>query len=326
MQNIFTDVGSLSLSIGEGYLSAYEVSVLKPGDTVVTEKLAAEGFSVSFNGHFVFTGEVVIIDKTFGVRVTSLLPPQGSVEVPGNSDDIVEMLPFQVRLGEIPIRLSDLVGVRAGTIINLDTPYSEKEDAALVVSGITVATGKVGATYENMSLRITRVDGGPHRLDQLEVRSSGSLLERDFVTKFTKDYNFKRSDKFSRNAIDRMVQIHDLFVRNLRLKHQLFDDYKVEADQMTFGELLDGIAGKKFHYLLLKNMPWPRGPQADESQTLVAPPPLVAYVEPENPNRPASKEVKNVHGPKHLPSPFSDRAQSGGTPDGSLYSHPCDKR
>ena len=293
MKNMFTDVGTLSLSIGEGYLSAYEVSILKPGDTVLTEKLAAEGFSVFFNGHFVFSGEVVILDHTFGIRVTSLLPPQGGIEVPGNSDDAVEMLPFQVRLGEIPVRLSDLVGVRAGTIINLDAPYSEEEDATLFVSGFAVARGKVGATYENMSLRITRVDGGPHQLDRLEVRSSGSLLERDFVTKFTKNYNFKRPDKFSRNAIDRMVQIHDLFVRNLRLKHQLFDDYRIEADQMTFGEMFEGIAGKELHFLLLKNMPWPRGgAQEEDAQALAGTAPPAVLVEPENPSRPVSDGSK----------------------------------
>ena len=293
MGNVFNKTGSLEVSIGEGYLSAYEVSVLKPGDTVVTEKLAAEGFSVCFNGHFVCTAEMVILDTTFGIRVTSLLPPEDGAGVPRNADDAIEMLPFFVRIGRIKISLADLAGVGPGSIINLDTPYSVDEDAELVVAGIPIAAGKVGATYENMSLRITRIEDGPHEFGGLEVRSSGSLLERDFVTRFTKDYNFKRPDKFSRNAIDRMAQIHDLFIRNLRLKHDLFDEYTLTPDQMNFGELLGEIAGRSFHYLLLQNLPWSREQEgvdtpAEGSRSV----PKVDYFEPADARYPASDESR----------------------------------
>ena len=64
MEGAFTKKGKLTISIGEGYLSAYEISVLKQGDIVKTTKLAGEGYSIFFNGHFLFTGEVVVISKS----------------------------------------------------------------------------------------------------------------------------------------------------------------------------------------------------------------------------------------------------------------------
>ena len=291
MENVFAEKGKLVVSIGEGYLSAYEVSVLKPGDVIKTAKLAAEGYSVHFNGEFLFTAEVVIINKTFGIRVTSLLPPKIGSDVPGNSDDAIEMLPFMVRLGEIPISLSELKGVGPGTIINLDISYSEEEDADLLIAGIPVARGKVGATYENMSLRITDVYGKESTLSGLEVRSSGNLLEKDYHTQYSKDYNFKRPDKFSRNAIDRMKEIHDLFVRNLRLKYGLFEDYELIGDQMTFGEFLESVKADDYHYLLLQNRPWPREIRGEnEAGKLFPAPPSAYYVEPENARYPINEE------------------------------------
>jgi hypothetical protein len=42
MENAFTTKGKLTVSIGESYLSAYEISVLKQGDIVKTTKLAGK--------------------------------------------------------------------------------------------------------------------------------------------------------------------------------------------------------------------------------------------------------------------------------------------
>ncbi len=295
MQNVFNTKGTLRLSIGEGYLSAYEVSVLKSGDIVTTAKLAGEGYSVFFNGEFLFTSEVVIIDKFYGLRITSLLPPKSGVEVPGNADEAIEMLPFMVSLGEISTRLADLKGIGPGTIINLDTPYSDEEDAELIVAGIPVARGKVGATYENMSLRITQVYGKQNSVSGMEVRSSGNLLEKDYHTQYTKDYNFKRPDKFSKNAIDRMIAIHDLFVRNLRLKYGLFEDFQVIGDQLTFGEFLANAATQDYHYLLLHNRPWPREIRAEHEAGMLFPAaPSTYYVEPESAQYPVSDEHREL--------------------------------
>ena len=75
MENIFTTKGKLALSIGEGY-------------------------SILFNGHFLCTGEVVVCNAFFGVRVTGFFPTMETAEVPANVDDPIEMLPVMVQLAE----------------------------------------------------------------------------------------------------------------------------------------------------------------------------------------------------------------------------------
>jgi flagellar motor switch/type III secretory pathway protein FliN len=259
MESYFNSKGKLSLSIGEGFLTAYELSVLKPGDIVNSSKLAGEGYSLYYNGHFILTGEVVVLDKLFGVRVTSFLPPKGyAAAAPANPEEAIEKLPFIIRLGEIDVSLSELKGVGPGTIISLDTPYREDEDAELVVAGIPAAAGKVGVVYENMQIRITKVYHGTRGTPELEVRSSGNLFEKDYPVRYLKDYNFKRPDKFSRNAIDKMKGVHDLFIRSLRLKYGIFDDFEVTADQLNLGEFLANFPAKDYRYLLIQNRPWSR--------------------------------------------------------------------
>ena len=191
MIDVFKEKGKLTLSVGEGYLSAYEISVLKPGDIVMTSKLAGEGYSVFFNNQYLLTGEVVVITNSFGFRVTSFVPPKTGGNLTTSIDHAVEMLPFTVRLGEIEVSLSELNGVGPGTIVNLDTAYSESEDAELLLAGIPIARGKVGVTYENMHLRISEVYAGNTGIQISEVRSSGNLLEKDFSTQYCKNYNFK---------------------------------------------------------------------------------------------------------------------------------------
>ena len=186
MKSFLKEKGMLTLSIGEGYLSAYEVSVLKPGDIVNSSRLAGEGYAVYFNDRHLFTSEVVIIDKVFGLRVTTFVPPKSSFDVFTNLDDPIEILPIMIRLGSIELALSDLKGVGPGTIISLDKPYNDEEDAELLVAGIPVAQGKVGATYENMHLRITKVYDNSAENTDIEVRSSGSLLEHGYSTKSAK--------------------------------------------------------------------------------------------------------------------------------------------
>ena len=295
MKNVFTTKGKLTLSIGEGCLSAYEVSVLKTGDIVQTTKMAGEGYSVFFNCHFLFSGEPVIIDKTLGLRVTTFSPPAVDTASPSNVDDVIEMLTFMVRLGEIEVSLSELQGVGPGTIISLDSPFSEEEDAELLVAGIPAAKGKVGVTYENMHLRITQVYDQKTDVSSLEVRSSGNLLEREYHTAYSKDYNFKRPDKFSKDAIDKMKRTHDLFVRNLRLKYRMFENYELIGDQMSFGEFESEIGLENLHCMFVQNEPWARsyGGEGGRAGIGTSPAPLKYFVEPQVPEHPVTQGSKD---------------------------------
>lgn len=292
MENLFEKKGKLSVSIGEGYLSAYEVSVLKVGDVVETVNLAGEGYPVFLNGYFLFTAEVVIIGKVFALRVASLLPAGVEAQPPANPDEAIEMLPFTVRFAEIEVCLHELIGVGPGTFINLDTLYSDVENAELLVAGIPVARGKVGVTYENMTLRITEITADVDITADLEVRSSGSLLEARRLGEHCKDYDFRRPDKFSRNAIERMKDLHGLFMRNLHLKYRIFDNYNLIGDQLTFGELLRDFSVENYHYLLVQNRPWSSQIRTAQQAGKRSLQPSTYYLEPENARHPATEEQR----------------------------------
>ncbi len=290
MQNLFEQKGRLAVSIGEGYISAYEASMLKAGDIVETANLAGEGYPVYFNGHFLFTAEVVIIGRLVALRIKSLFPSRVEAQLPANPDEVIEMLPFMVRFAEIEISLRELEGVSPGTIINLDKLYSEKEDAQLIVAGIAVAKGKVGVLFENMTLRITEVIAELETSSDLQVRSSGSLVDMVRLGERCKDYDFKRPDKFSRNAVERMKELHGLFMRNLQLKHRIFGDYELIGDQLTFGELFQGFHVEDYNYLLIHSRPWSR--RSDAAQETDDRRSRSYFVEPAHARHPATEEQK----------------------------------
>lgn len=240
MADFFTTKGTLTVSIGEGYLSSFEASTLKVGDVVRTTQLAGTPCALLFNGVPLCQCEIVILDDLFGVRVLDRESPNHRVPGPGSRDDLVEILPTMIVLGSIRMSLAELKEVGDNTLVSLGVPLSKEGDADLFVAGIPVARGKVVVIEEEMGIRITAAAGSAFA--EKNVRASGYLLERDDSRRI-KDYDFSRPDKFSKAQIDRMFDIHTLFLRNL--KTRLPDLAKVLStlphpavvDQCTLGEL-----------------------------------------------------------------------------------------
>ena len=281
IQSLFVTPGTLSLNVGAGFLTAFEVAHLKQGDIVKSSTIAGEAAVAYFNGHFLLTAEVVILAHTYGFRVVGFTPPPSPD--PGRSRSVAEILPFVLRLGSISVRLEELQGVGVGSVVSLDKPFSTEEDAELVVAGIPVAAGKVDAVYENVGLRLTRVCSGDGEA-QGEPLSSGNLLPADVDTDYAKDYNFKRPDKFSKYAIDRVVGVHKLLAQNLGIRLEGMRRAEVVADQATLKEALDTLADTPARYLLARNTtPGPR-PETGGAE--------VRYVEPRNAEYPAPEEVR----------------------------------
>ena len=143
MQRFFDTKGTLEVSIGEGYLSSFETGILKPGDVVKTSREAGYPCSVFYNGHVLCQGEIVVPDDVFALRVSSLVRAEPFGPVPGNTDDVVEILPTRVSLGSIRLSLNELKDVSQGTCISLGKPFSAQADAELSAAGIPLARGKV---------------------------------------------------------------------------------------------------------------------------------------------------------------------------------------
>jgi flagellar motor switch/type III secretory pathway protein FliN len=252
MNDFFSIKGLLTASIGDGFLSSFEASTLKPGDIIRTTRLAGTPSIILFNGTPLCPCEVVVIGggngkETFGVRVINRGPRVPPAEGPGARDDLIEILPTVVSLGSIRVSLAELKNVAPDTIISLGKPFSTDEDAELLVAGIPVARGKVVVLDEEMGIRITSIAGT--RFTETNVRSSGFLFEQG-VGITAKDYDFRRPDKFAKAAIMRMANIHGLFARNVKARVPAIAPllsgsvYPSSVDQLTIGELRDDLKQK----------------------------------------------------------------------------------
>jgi hypothetical protein len=97
---------------------------------------------------------------------------------------------------------------------------------------------------EDMGIRITQVLARPFA--ETDIRASGFLLDPNTRRK-VKDYDFKRPDKFTKIAIDNILDTHCLFLRNLRIRLPAMaaglsaNPYPATVDQCTFEEALQEL-------------------------------------------------------------------------------------
>ncbi len=66
----------VAIELGRTELTISELLNLGPGSVVELNKLAGEPVDVLVNNKIIARGEVVVVDESFGVRVTQLLSPQ----------------------------------------------------------------------------------------------------------------------------------------------------------------------------------------------------------------------------------------------------------
>jgi flagellar motor switch protein FliN/FliY len=66
----------VTVEIGRTRLPIRDVLALTPGSIVELDKLAGEKVDVLVNGHQIASGEVVVVDDNFGVRVTDVVSRQ----------------------------------------------------------------------------------------------------------------------------------------------------------------------------------------------------------------------------------------------------------
>jgi flagellar motor switch/type III secretory pathway protein FliN len=215
MSDFFHKRGTLTVVIGQGWLSSFEVGSLKVGDVVRTGQIAGRPAMIRYNGCEMGPCEVVIIGDLFGARVTGTEPLCDAVPVPGTRDDLAELLPTEVVLGSIEVSPEELHGVGRNTIVSLGTPFSESADAELRAAGMPLARGKVVVIEEEMGIRIAEVLARPSM--EADIRASGFLLDPN-TRRRVKDYDFRRPDKFTKIAIDNIHDTHILFLRNLGVR------------------------------------------------------------------------------------------------------------
>jgi flagellar motor switch/type III secretory pathway protein FliN len=302
MTDLFTTRGTLTVSIGEGFLSSFEVSTLKKGDIVRTIRLCGMPSMMHFNGVPLCPCEVVVLGGIFAVRVTQR--PGRDLEVlPGlaTRDDLVEILPFMVSLASVHMSLAELKTAGPGTIIGLGKPYTTDVDAELSVAGIPAATGKVVAFIGPsgaMGIQIDRVYGTTFK--EKNIRSSGYLHEPGSLSEKWVPYNFTLPDKFTVNSMTKMDAIHALFFRNLRAGlprlAELLADHSVHAalvDQLTFGEVAGFLPRDvKFGQFDAEIVPMRGGREAESREKGVREKGVVAFLEEEGTPHPVDPRIR----------------------------------
>jgi flagellar motor switch/type III secretory pathway protein FliN len=271
MSDFFRVKGTLSVSIGEGWLSSFQASNLKRGDVVRSTHIAGTPSPLFFNGVKIGLAEVVVLGEIFGARIVGVpIHTEPSVE-PGIKDDLIELLPTMIRLGSIQVSLEDLKGVGPQSIISLGKPLSTDEDCELVVAGLPAARGRVVVLGEEMGMRITRAYGTAFK--ETNIRSSRFLVEKDSPGVKIKDYDFKKPDKFTWAAIMKIAEVHGHFLRNLAVR--LPETSRTLAtgaeslfvDQCTYGEALEMLPEKAFGRFAAENASW-RPTSAEEAASV----------------------------------------------------------
>lgn len=79
--NLLMDVSiPISVEVGCSQMSLDKILNLGPGSIVPLDKKAEEPVDLRVNGKLVAQGEVVLIDDTYGLRITQIVEPSGRLE------------------------------------------------------------------------------------------------------------------------------------------------------------------------------------------------------------------------------------------------------
>jgi flagellar motor switch protein FliN/FliY len=70
----------ISVEVGRTQMSLEDVLKLVPGSVVALDKKAEEPVDLRVNGKLVARGEVVLVDDTYGLRITQIVDARGRIE------------------------------------------------------------------------------------------------------------------------------------------------------------------------------------------------------------------------------------------------------
>ena len=70
----------ISVEVGRAQMSLEEVLKLVPGSVIALDKKAEEPVDLRVNGKLVARGEVVLVDDSYGLRITQIVDAAGRLE------------------------------------------------------------------------------------------------------------------------------------------------------------------------------------------------------------------------------------------------------
>lgn len=70
----------VSVEVGSAQMPVGDILKLVPGSIVALDKKAEEPVDLRVNGKLIARGEVVMVDDTYGLRITQIVDPTGRLE------------------------------------------------------------------------------------------------------------------------------------------------------------------------------------------------------------------------------------------------------
>ena len=237
MKDLLNESGTLEVVVGRGSISAYEVANLSVGDSVsVSDRNSGEAVDILYNSQLIARGEVMFLEgNIFGVKITETGWNRTVLPFSGISDDVTELLEFQIRLAAIDLSLSDIVGAGKNSIINLGKSSNEEDQLELRIAGVTIARGQICDTGKHkFGMKLATLEATIKR--KYEVRTTGVLDVE--IPELRGLYHQFLPDKFSKEQIFTVAVMHERLAANLRVSFPELDDYHlICVDQISFHDL-----------------------------------------------------------------------------------------
>jgi flagellar motor switch/type III secretory pathway protein FliN len=249
MNNILDIKSPLSVILGRGFLSLYEINTLSVGDVIMSDKPAENPCLLLLNNNFLCRCEVVVLDKQFGVRIMDMVNDDLPPVSPGVVEEAMEILPVSIRLDEISVSLKELQGLTYGSLVGLEREYSDEEDTELLAAGIPVASGKAVYVDDNIGMRITRVYSP--KTENIELRSSTYRISAGIPGPEIKEYSFKRPRKFSSKKLAKLNKIHAGYLQTLQLLVPgIKDHHLIGTEETMYHEIFEKLNGRYFYHVI----------------------------------------------------------------------------
>jgi flagellar motor switch/type III secretory pathway protein FliN len=235
----------LELVLGGGWISRHEASLLAEGAVIRSDRMAGTGQELHISGTRMADGEALVVDsggrRLLCVQVSTLeagevIPPE-----PERGEELTELLPFRILMGDARASLDDLAGLGEGSVIDLGIDADAGENGFLEILGQKAAAGKILVIGENMGLRLTRIMG--RTASGAAFRTTGNLLPADYAAEKVAVYDFSRPDFFTRRQIEGLESVHLEFLRSLAAASGgAYEDARlVMVDQLNFQEFLESL-------------------------------------------------------------------------------------
>ncbi len=70
----------VNVELGRTRMTIQDLLQLGPGSVIELDKVAGEALDILINGRLVARGEAVVVNDTFGIRITDIVSPQDRIQ------------------------------------------------------------------------------------------------------------------------------------------------------------------------------------------------------------------------------------------------------